>query len=85
MTLLKDKRSYVGNITSAKMNKTVVVTVTETMRHKKYEKVIRRNTKFYAHDENNECNIGDEVEIIESRPISKLKRWRIKEIKERAK
>lgn len=83
MTALKERKSYVGEITSIKMDKTVVVTVNETKRHKRYEKVINRHTKFYAHDENNECKVGDTVSIIETRPMSKLKRWRVAKINQR--
>ena len=83
MTALKERKSYSGKVTSVKMNKTVVVTVSETIRHKRYEKVISRNSKFYAHDENDECKLGDEVVIKETRPLSKLKRWRVAKIKER--
>lgn len=83
MTALKERKSYSGIVTSIKMDKTVVVTVKETIRHKRYEKVISRSTKFYAHDENNECAVGDVVTINETRPLSKLKRWRVVKIKER--
>lgn len=83
MTALKARKSYSGSVTSVKMDKTVVVTVTETIRHKRYDKVIKRNTKFYAHDEKNACVLGDEVTIEETRPLSKLKRWRVAKIKER--
>lgn len=79
--LKKEKKSYLGKVTSVKMDKTVVVTITETIRHKRYEKVISRNTKFYAHDEKNECKLGDTVEISETRPLSKTKRWRVVNIK----
>ena len=83
MTATKERKSYTGVVTSVKMNKTVVVTVTETIRHKRYEKVMKRNTKFYAHDENDGAKLGDTVEIEETRPLSKLKRWRVRKIKER--
>jgi small subunit ribosomal protein S17 len=83
MTALKERKSYSGIVTSVKMNKTVVVTTTETIRHKRYEKVMKRNTKFYAHDEKDECKLGDSVMIEETRPISKLKRWRVTNVKER--
>ncbi|MCH9621257.1 MAG: 30S ribosomal protein S17 [Chlamydiia bacterium] len=83
MTALNQRKSYNGIVTSIKMDKTVVVTVTETIRHKRYEKVMKRNAKFYAHDELNECVVGDEVTIEETRPLSKLKRWRVTKVKER--
>ncbi len=83
MTAVKERKSYTGKVTSVKMNKTVVVTVSETIRHKRYEKVVNRSTKFYVHDENDECKLGDEVVINETKPLSKLKRWRVVKIKER--
>ncbi len=67
----------VGTVISDKMDKTRVVLVERLVRHKKYKKVIKVHKKYYAHDENNETKVGDKVEIILSRPISKLKRWRI--------
>jgi small subunit ribosomal protein S17 len=83
MTELKERKSYVGKVTSVKMDKTVIVTVTATIRHKRYEKVISRDTKFYVHDEKNECVVGDTVTILETRPLSKLKRWRVATINQR--
>jgi len=73
----KNKKIFSGVVISDKMNKTRVVLVTRTVRHTLYEKVIRRNKKYYAHDEKNESHIGDKVEIVETKPLSKLKRWRI--------
>jgi small subunit ribosomal protein S17 len=73
-----------GLVTSNAMDKTVIVTVTERVRHKKYSKTLLRNTKLYVHDEANELNVGDRVRVAETRPLSKLKRWRIVEILERA-
>jgi len=67
------------------MNKTVVVEVTTQKKHPQYGKYIQRTKKYYAHDERNDCNIGDTVVIINARPLSKMKRWRVKEIVERAK
>jgi small subunit ribosomal protein S17 len=67
------------------MDKTVVVAVDKLVRHPLYKKVIRKTSKFYAHDENNECRVGDIVEIMETRPLSKLKRWRVVRIIQRAK
>ena len=83
MTVLKKRKSYSGKVSSVKMDKTVVVSVSETIRHKRYEKVISRDTKFYVHDEKNECKVGDTVTIIETRPLSKLKRWRVQAINQR--
>ncbi|MFA5778713.1 MAG: 30S ribosomal protein S17 [Elusimicrobiota bacterium] len=71
------KKTKTGIVISDGMNKTRVVEVEWTTRHPLYQKVIRHRTKYYAHDENNETRLGDKVDIIETRPISKLKRWRI--------
>ncbi|MGH9118236.1 MAG: 30S ribosomal protein S17 [Acidimicrobiales bacterium] len=73
-----------GVVTSAAMDKTAVVTVTERVRHRLYGKTVQRSTKLYVHDEANACNQGDRVLIQETRPLSKLKRWRLVEIVERA-
>ena len=80
----EQKKRLVGVVTSDKMDKTVVVTVSTLKRHKMYGKTIRRNKKFQAHDESNECKMGDRVQIIESRPRSRHKRWEIVEILEKA-
>lgn len=74
------RKVKVGKVVSNKMDKTVVVTVVTTTRHPLYKKVIKKTTKFYAHDEKNMCQIGDWVRIMETRPLSKLKRWRVVEI-----
>jgi small subunit ribosomal protein S17 len=74
----------VGRVTSDKMDKTVVVSVDSTTRHKLYAKTIRRQRKFYAHDEANTAKTGDLVRIAEARPTSKLKRWRVVEVVEKA-
>jgi small subunit ribosomal protein S17 len=74
---MQEKKRYKGVVTSRKMDKTVVVTVTKTMRHPQYEKVVRVDKKFYAHDEKNECEMGQSVQIEETRPLSKLKRFRV--------
>ena len=78
------KRQVNGIIISNKMDKTVVVEVERLVKHPLYKKYIRRRNKFAAHDNDNRCNIGDKVLITESRPISKLKRWRITDIIEKA-
>jgi len=78
-------RSKEGNVSSNKMDKTVVVEVVTQMRHPSYGKYVQRTKKYYAHDEKNECQIGDRVEITESRPLSKLKRFRVTKIIEKAK
>ena len=74
------RKERVGIVTSNKMDKTIVVTVDRLARHKRYKKVIKISKKYYAHDENNEANVGDEVKIAETRPTSKLKRWRLVEV-----
>ncbi|MEO0079851.1 MAG: 30S ribosomal protein S17 [candidate division WOR-3 bacterium] len=71
------RRSLIGTVKSAKMQKTVVVTVQRLEMHPKYKKFIRKRTKVYAHDERAECQEGDRVLLMETRPISKLKRWRV--------
>ena len=77
-------KSRVGLVVSDKMNKTRVVVVERSFRHPQYERVVKRSTRFKAHDERNEAHVGDRVLIVETRPLSKDKRWRIKEILERA-
>ena len=72
-----NRRSKQGTVVSNKMNKTVVVRVDRTLPHAKYGKIVRLSKKYYAHDESNELQVGDKVEIAEARPISKLKRWRV--------
>lgn len=79
------RRRLVGIVTSDKMDKTVVVTVERRFRHPLYQKVIRTNKKYLAHDEENTCRMGDRVSIEESRPYSRRKRWIVQEIIERAK
>jgi len=78
------RKTEIGIVVSDKMDKTVVVRVERMVQHPKYGKTLRRYTKFYAHDEKNECKVGDKVLIIETRPLSKLKRWRVVKILERA-
>lgn len=74
----------IGTVVSDKMDKTVVVAVTNTVMHRLYHRYVKRTSKFYAHDPKNECRIGDEVRIESSRPLSRLKRWRVKEVLKRA-
>ena len=78
------KRQMVGTVVSDKMDKTVVVLVERLVKHRLYKKYIRRRDKFAAHDENNASRIGDKVLIIQSSPISKTKKWRVREIVEKA-
>ena len=81
----EQRKRLTGVVTSDKMDKTIVVAVTTTKRHPVYGKVMRRVKKFKAHDESNECRIGDRVQIIESQPISRHKRYMVTSILERAK
>ena len=73
-----------GVVTSSAMDKTAIVTVTDRVRHPLYRKTMLRTKKLYVHDENNDCNAGDKVRVQETRPLSKLKRWRLVEVLERA-
>ena len=77
------RKVMIGTVTSNKMDKTVVVTVETSERHSIYQKIMKRRYKLKAHDENNECNIGDKVKVMETRPLSKDKRWRVVEIIEK--
>lgn len=79
------RKTRVGKVVSDKMDKTVVVIVEDRVAHKTYKKIIGRTYRLKAHDENNECGIGDTVKIMETRPLSKDKRWRLVEIVEKAK
>lgn len=78
------KKVYVGKVLSDKMDKTIVVAVMRLYQHPVYKKTVKKVTKFKAHDEKNECKTGDTVSIIETRPVSKDKRWSVLEIMERA-
>ena len=78
------RKSLIGVVTSNKMNKTIVVSVENTVRHPIYKKTIKRTYKLKAHDEKNECQIGDKVRVMETRPLSKDKRWRLVEVLEKA-
>ena len=80
-----ERKVRIGTVVSDKMEKTVVVAVERKVPHGLYQKAMKQTTKFKAHDENNECRTGDTVKIMETRPLSKLKRWRLVEIIERAK
>ena len=73
-----------GTVVSSSMDKTVVVAIIERVRHPKYAKFVNRTKKLYAHDEANDANVGDKVRVMETRPTSKLKRWRVVEVLERA-
>lgn len=78
------RQELVGVVTSAKMQKTIVVKVTRTTQHPLYHRVVRSGKKYYAHDETGEARIGDTVRIVSTRPLSKLKRWRLKEVLSRS-
>ena len=79
------RKTRVDLVRSDKMNKTIVVSVTDNVKHPLYNKIVKRTYKLKAHDENNECRIGDRVKVMETRPLSKDKRWRLVEIVEKAK
>lgn len=79
------RKTMVGKVVSDKMDKTVVVPIQDNVKHPLYKKIIKRTVKFKAHDEKNECGIGDRVMIMETRPISKDKNWRVVQIIEKAK
>ena len=79
------RKTRVGKVVSDKMDKTIVVAVETNVKHPLYKKIMKRTTKFKAHDEKNECGIGDKVKIMETRPISKDKRWRLVDVIEKAK
>ena len=79
------RKTMVGKVVSDKMDKTVVVSIKDNVKHPLYKKIIKRTVKFKAHDEKNECGIGDRVMIMETRPISKDKNWRVVQIIEKAK
>ncbi len=79
------RKTRVGMVVSNKMDKTVVITIADNVRHPLYKKIVKRTVKLKAHDENNACGIGDRVLVMETRPLSKDKRWRVVEIIEKAK
>ena len=79
------RKTFVGVVKSNKMNQTIVVSVERMVKHSEYGKYIKRTTTLYAHDAENTCNIGDKVLVMSTRPLSKLKRWRLVEVIERAK
>ena len=79
------RKTRVGRVVSDKMDKTIVIAIEDHVKHPVYGKIVKRTKKIHAHDENNECGIGDTVEVMETRPLSKTKRWRLVEIIEKAK
>ena len=80
-----NRKNEVGRVVSNKMDKTIVVAIEDNVKHPLYSKIVKRTVKLKAHDENNECNIGDRVRVMETRPLSKEKRWSLVAIIERAK
>jgi len=84
MSEAKEKRTVTGVVTSNKMDKTITVMIERVVKHPVYGKYIKRSSKVHAHDENNECNMGDTVEVIECRPLSKSKTWNLEKIVTRA-
>ena len=79
------RKTTVGRVVSDKMDKTIVLAIEDSVKHPLYKKVIKRTVRLKAHDENNECRVGDRVRVMETRPLSKDKRWRVVEIVEKAK
>lgn len=79
------RKVRLGTVVSDKMDKTIVVRIDRTMRHPVYERIIRTNSKLYAHDEKNDAHVGDLVRVMETRPLSTMKRWRLVEVVEKAK
>ena len=79
------RKTWTGMVVSDKMDKTIVVAIEDNVRHPLYKKIVKRTVRLKAHDENNECRVGDRVSIMETRPLSKDKRWRVVEILEKAK
>jgi len=79
------RKTRVGRVVSDKMDKTVVIAIEDSVRHPLYKKIVKRTSKLKVHDENNECSVGDRVEVMETRPLSKDKRWRLVSIVEKAK
>ena len=78
------RKTRVGKVVSDKMDKTIVVAIEDNVKHPLYKKIVKRTYKLKAHDENNECNIGDRVKVMETRPLSKDKRWSLVELIEKA-
>ena len=79
------RKTVIGKVVSNKMDKTIVVAIEDSIKHKLYNKIVKRTVKYKAHDEENVCSIGDRVKIMETRPLSKDKRWRLVEIVEKVK
>lgn len=80
----KPRKTIVGRVINDAMNKTVTLSIERTFRHPRYKKIVKKTSKIYAHDEENTCRVGDKVKVMSTRPTSKLKRWRVIEVIERA-
>jgi small subunit ribosomal protein S17 len=80
----KPRKTIVGRVINDAMNKTIAVSIERTFRHPRYKKIVKKTSKIYAHDEKNDCRVGDKVKVMSTRPLSKLKRWRVIEVLERA-
>ena len=85
MSERNERKTKLGKVVSDKMDKTVVVTIKDRVKHPLYNKIVDKSVKYKAHDENNECGVGDIVKVMETRPLSKDKRWRLVQIIEKAK
>ena len=85
MSERNSRKVLIGNVVSNKMDKTVTVAIVNSVKHPLYKKIVKRTYKLHAHDENNECQIGDKVKVMETRPLSKSKRFRLIEVVEKAK
>ncbi|RKZ09135.1 30S ribosomal protein S17 [bacterium] len=85
MEAWKPRKTLVGRVVSDKMDKTVTISVERLVQHPVYRKIVKKTSKIYAHDEENQCKVGDKVKVMSTRPLSKNKRWRVVEIIERAK
>jgi small subunit ribosomal protein S17 len=80
----KPRKTIVGRVVSNAMNKTVTLSVERVFQHPRYKKIVKKTSKIYAHDEENTCRVGDKVKVMSTRPLSKLKRWRVIKVLERA-
>jgi len=80
----KPRKTIVGRVINDAMNKTVAISIERTFQHPRYKKIVKKTSKIYAHDEKNDCHVGDKVKVMSTRPLSKLKRWRVIEVMERA-
>jgi small subunit ribosomal protein S17 len=80
----KPRKTMIGRVIGDTMNKTITLSIERTLRHPRYKKIVKKTSKLYAHDEENTCRVGDKVRVMSTRPLSKLKRWRVIEIIERA-